>query len=219
MIYDLDRLLENIIYTHARLNRSDVDIAFDQPTGIWSAALSRPTVNCWLYDLRENRELRNREWKTNAAQGQAQKRIAPLRFDLTYLITIWTNKVEDEHQLLWRVLAALSRSSLIDPQSAEAEGMLREQPYKIPVKVAQVNESAMTLSDIWSVLDNQMRTGFNVTVTLALDTARGFDAPLVLAADIALGQTDDVPGETLSSQDVTIQHPANHAQQEVPPSP
>lgn len=208
MIHDLDKTIETLLYEHGKLNKNEVDVSFDQPTGEWSASLSRPTISCWLYDLRENRELRNRDWEVMKSRdnNRAKMRLAPLRFDLTYLITAWTRKVEDEHRLLWRALGALSRFQSLDPE--QTEGALKDQPYKMPVQVAQMTESSMTFSDIWSVLENQMRVGFNFCITVALDAERGFEAPLVLEAEVALGQSIDVPAKELSALDIKLKHPA-----------
>ena len=109
MIRSLDETLKKLILERWQFNGSDVDIRFDQPTRDWAAGLTRPAINCYLYDMRENVELRNREWIVDRqANGQSRKKIAPLRVDLTYLITAWTAEAEDEHSILWRVLVALS---------------------------------------------------------------------------------------------------------------
>ena len=111
MIQSLDETIKKIILEKGQFNSSDVDIRFDQPTRDWSAGLTKPAINCYLYDVRENRELRNREWIVDRQpNGQAKKKIAPLRVDLSYLITAWTTEVEDEHAVLWRLLVALLAS-------------------------------------------------------------------------------------------------------------
>jgi hypothetical protein len=57
---------------------------------------------------------------------------------------------------------------------------------------------------LWSVLDNQMRLGFTLVVTLALDSGRGFDAPLVLERVIEVGQAEHPEERVLTTPDDVI---------------
>jgi hypothetical protein len=202
MIHDLDETIRQLLIKKGRLNAGEIDISFDQPTGDWAAGLSRPTINCWLYDARENLELRSMEWRVTRSNGQGQKRIAPLRFDLNYLVTAWTRKVEDEHQLLWRALGALAQARSLSPE--QCVGALQGQPFDIPTKVGQVSDAVPNLTDLWSVLDNEMRAGFNFVVSLALDADLGFDGPLVLAKKLVVGQAEEPPRHELTVPDVEI---------------
>lgn len=202
MIHDLDETIRKILIEKGRLNAGEIDITFDQPSREWSAGLSRPTINCWLYDVRENLDLRSMEWETTRANGQGKLRLAPLRFDLNYLITAWTRKVEDEHRLLWRALGALCQVRTLDPDVCE--GALRDQPYEIPFEVAQDSEVVPNVTDLWSVLDNEMRAGFRLAVTLAFDADRGFDAPLVLERRLIVGQADAPEAAQLTTPDVEL---------------
>jgi hypothetical protein len=197
MIHDLDKTLQKILYEKGRLNRNEIDIAFDQPTGQWSATLSRPTINCWMFDMRENARLRSLEMTVDRDHQtkRARTQLAPMRFDLSYLVTAWTRKVEDEHQLLWRALAALSTMQRLDP--AECEGSLRNQPYEIPFQVAQEHDHGVTMTDLWSVLNNDMRPGFFLSVTLALEPEVVLEAPLVLESLITVGQAESPEDEQI----------------------
>ena len=57
MINDLDEVLRQFLVRELPIKNSEVDIAFDQPAREWSARVSRPTLNLFLYDLRENQKL------------------------------------------------------------------------------------------------------------------------------------------------------------------
>lgn len=150
---------------------------------------------------------------TVTQQGSNGARIAlrPLRFDLMYLVTAWARRIEDEHQLLWRALGGLVQVPRLDP--AECEGALRDQMFDIPLVVANVTDRMPSMTDIWSVLDNQMRLGFTLVVTLAMDSGRGFDAPLVLERVISVGQSEDPSQRELTAEDGRI-----HRKAEVPPT-
>ena len=189
MLADLDKTLENILITEGNLNRHEVDIAFDTPTGEWSSRLSRPTLNCWCFDVRENLKLRIPD-RTVATNGNIARVGVPIkRIDLTYLITAWARKMEDEHQLLWRGLGALKRFPVLEPE--QCEGALRYQEHNIPLVVADMSIVQTNLVDLWSVLENQMRLGFVVIATVELDIRYGFDVPLVLEGTIRVGESDE----------------------------
>jgi len=188
MINDLDETIRKLVMTHARFDENSVDITFDQPTGDWAAGLTRPTVDFYLYDIRENLELRNQEWTVERRpDGTGAKRIAPLRYSLSYLVTVWTqNQVEDEHAILWRVLAALARHPTM-PQEL-LQGEMRGQPYAILAQTAQPSMAIGNMPDLWGVMENQLRPSLDYVVTVAMDRDVAFTGPLVLTKRIRVGQ-------------------------------
>jgi hypothetical protein len=204
MLHDLDKTIENILITEGNLNKEEIDISFEQPTGEWSAHLRRPTLNCWCFDLRENLKLRGMERRVGRDNNMGQIVFPPRRMDLTYLVTAWARKIEDEHQLLWRALGGLKRVTKIAPE--DCEGALRYQQNDIPVLVADMSNIHTNLVDLWSVLENQMRLGFTAVFTVELDTEIGFEAPLVLEATIKVGQAANPPDEEITALDVELQH-------------
>jgi hypothetical protein len=178
MIESLDKTIRKLILEKGDFDSNVVDIRFDQPTRDWDAGFGKPAINCYLYDIRENRDLRNREWIVEREpNGQARKKIAPLRVDLTYLVTAWTTEVEYEHGILWRVLVALSSTPLMTKEIVEGE--LIHQPLPIPTKTAQVSEAMHNLSDLWNVMENELKPAINYTVTLAVDRDYVFSGPMV----------------------------------------
>lgn len=189
MLSDFDKTLEKILITEGNLNRGEIDIAFDTPTGEWSSRLSRPTLDCWCFDLRENIKLRLPDRAVTRNGDAARMGLPVRRIDLTYLVTAWARKAEDEHQLLWRALGALKRYSSLEPE--QCEGALRYQEHNIPLTVADMSLIQTNMVDLWSVLENQMRLGFVVIATVDLDTRFGFDVPLVLEGTIRIGQADE----------------------------
>jgi len=187
MIKSLDETIKHIILTKGKFNSGDVDIRFDQPTRDWSAGLTKPAINCYLYDIRENRELRNREWIVDRQpNGQAKKKISPLRVDLSYLITAWTTEVEDEHAVLWRLLAALSSVPILPEELLKGE--LVHQPFPINAQTAQISEALPNLSDLWNVMENELKPAINYTATLAVDREYVFSGPMVFTKEIRFRQ-------------------------------
>jgi hypothetical protein len=189
MIISLDETIKKLILEKGRFNGGDVEIRFDQPTRDWAAGLTKPAINCYLYDIRENRQLRNREWMVERqANGQARKKIAPLRMDLAYLITAWTNEVEDEHGILWRVLVALSSTPILPEEMLQGE--LVHQPFPIPTLTAQVSEAMHNLSDLWNVMENELKPAINYTVTLAIERDYVFSGPMVFTKRVDFYQRE-----------------------------
>jgi hypothetical protein len=185
---DLNKTLEKVLIQRGNITPNQIDISFEQPNGQWSARLSRPTLSLWCFDLRENVKLRGMDMTTTRENGQGRRTFGPRRIDLTYLVTAWASKVEDEHQLLWRSLAALKRVPSLDPH--DCEGMMRYQTHDVPLLVADTSNTNINLVDLWGVLDNQMRLGFMLTATVDLDVELSIEAPLVLEATIRLGSSD-----------------------------
>lgn len=159
-----------------------MDLTFEIPNREWSGRLTRPTVNCFLYDIRENQRLRAAGWdiRPGADARTASRGRGPMRFDVTYQITAWARAREDEHRLLWRTLVALVRNPLIPADLLQ--GGLREQPVAIPTSVAQPDQMPANIGDLWQGLDNPIHPSLTYVVTLALDPALAITSPLVLRA-------------------------------------
>src|SRR5262249_1320248 len=112
MIHDVDRSLERLLRDRVPLR--DERVSFDAPDEGFRGRLELTalTVNLFLYDLRENHELRTPDWTVERlADGRAVKRPPRARLDLCYLITAWSPAtppdVLAEHALLGRVLRTL----------------------------------------------------------------------------------------------------------------
>ena len=205
MIHDLDETIKQVLLKQGKLNASDVDIVFDQPTGEWAASLSRPTINLYLYDIRENTELRPPRHRNVEQNGRtARITFAPKRIELSYLITVWARNPEDEHQLLWRVLRTLSQLKIIKPEE-EGVGLVRNQPMNMPIKVALPTDAMRNLTDLWGVMENQLKPSINFTITTALDLDEVIDSPMVLTTITRVGQADP-PTERLIAQDTERYH-------------
>ena len=65
MISELDESIKKLIITKGELAPSQIDVDFEAPDREWSASISKPTVNIYLYDIRENHQLRGTEWVIN----------------------------------------------------------------------------------------------------------------------------------------------------------
>jgi hypothetical protein len=190
MIEDLDEALRHLLIREMPIKNGEVDIQFNQPRREWSARLSRPTLNLFLYDVRENAKLRHTAQGFDIerrSDGTAIQRRRPFRADLHYLVTSWATEPEDEHRLLARALMALFRVPEM-PLELLPES-LHDQPGPITLKVAQY-DTIQNLTDLWSSLDNELRPALTCMVTLALNPYQAITGPLVRTREIRFGQAE-----------------------------
>ena len=178
MISELNETIKQVLIQKGALDPAEVDISFDTPDREWSASISKPTVNAYLYDIRENHQLRSTEWIVEKDQsGIATRKKNPSRIDLSYLITVWTSDIEDAHRLLWHVLATLSRYPELPEELLS--GQLAGQEYPIKTTTAQPDGLFKSPSDFWGAMDNQLKPSINYVVTLPLDLEAATTAPVV----------------------------------------
>ncbi|MBN2075953.1 MAG: DUF4255 domain-containing protein [Dehalococcoidales bacterium] len=198
MISELDESIKKLIITKGELDASQIDIEFEAPDREWSASISKPTVNIYLYDIRENHQLRGTEWVINHnSDGTATRKKSPSRIDISYLITVWANDVSDEHRLLWHVMSTLFRYPEI-PEDA-LSGDLVGHMYPIKTSTAQPDGLFNNPSDFWAALDNKIKASIYYVVTLPLDKEMTFTAPTVKTKII-----DVKPPETDSERIIQI---------------
>lgn len=127
MIDDLDRTLRRLLAAELPdVHSGGVEVAFNQPTHDWSKNLGKPTLNFFLYDVRDNPVLRQHQWQPVAEPGGApredhtvRQRRTPLRIDCFYLVTAWSpadaqTRALDEHRLLAQCLIALARYPVLN---------------------------------------------------------------------------------------------------------
>ncbi|MCG2783885.1 MAG: DUF4255 domain-containing protein [Anaerolineae bacterium] len=172
MISDIDEVLRKLLVREIEIKGNEVDIQFDQPKREWSSRLNKPTINLFLFDLRENLRLRGSEQYSTISKpdGTSEVRRNPVRMDLRYLMTAWVKEAEDEHLLLSSALMGLLRNPFL-PSDLFSD-RLKNQPHPCPLEVATFPPEAGPIdkfTEIWGVLDNEMRPGIMLTVTISVD--------------------------------------------------
>jgi hypothetical protein len=177
MFSDLDETIKQVLIKEGQLDPAEIEISFEIPNREWSAGIAKPTINCYLFDIRENRELRQGGMQTDRNGAAPARRRPPLRLDLTYLITAWTRAVEDEHRLLWHALRTLMRFSALPPAllQGELEG------HALPVHTRLAQEGVLkSPGEFWTALENQLKPSLNFVCTLAVEHDRVPAGPPVL---------------------------------------
>jgi hypothetical protein len=149
---------------------TQVDISFEPPDNEFPPqSVKVPAIDLFLYDVRENQELRSNEWTLERrSNGTGERRPAPIRADFSYLVTAWPNKTSpnptrDEHQILGAVMIALLQQSTI-PGDLLAEGLDEDE---LPTSALQPGR-LQSLAEFWQALGGKPKTALNYTVTVAL---------------------------------------------------
>lgn len=202
MIRDLDETLRELLEQQAPPGSelAGADISFDVPDGDWRSSLQNLTVNCYLYDLRENRDLRTTEpvRQRDLQSGRVIYRPAPVRIDCAYCITAWSpagdESVLDEHRLLGQVLMVLLRNRTIPP--GVLQGSLTAQMAPYPTVIA-ATDGMKNLPEFWGALDQQLKPSLSYVVTLAamLDAEPVLDdmAPLISQVQVEPFDKSELP--------------------------
>jgi hypothetical protein len=113
------------------------------------------------------------------------ERQAPVRMDLTYLISAWTTDMSDEHQLLGRVLNTLLRFPLLP--DAVLKGSLSTQPLPVQAWIAQPDRTPNPW-DFWGNMENRLKAALNFVVTVSFEPYQAQDAPLVTTSTVNVRQ-------------------------------
>lgn len=144
------------------------ELAFDAPTTEWTARRNAPTVNVFLYDIREDLSRRHSgAIEVHGEDGVLRGWRGVARwFELSYLVTAWTNRPQDEHRLLSQALRCLVRRERIEPRWLT--GSLAELGMSIGMRVAGPVSEGRAATDIWSALGGELKPAINLMVTAPL---------------------------------------------------
>ena len=197
MLADLDETLRVLLKRELGRHGFDgVDVAFDAPARDWSSQLSGPTVNLFLYDLRESHEFRPTEWSQDRSNGRHREVRPPMIMECSYAVTAWTQAVEDEHRLLSQVLGVLFAFPQL-PGDALA-GRLAEtaQRFAIEGKIGQPKSDGK--ADFWSAVGGQYKASLDYVVTLACESGIAYErGPEVRTQSIST-RIADAPASTIT---------------------
>jgi hypothetical protein len=194
MLAKIHHAVESLLHEQGRID-NEVDVRFDAPTADWIASLTRPTVNLFLFDVQENTEKRETNVQTVYNNGKAERRLPPRRFDLRYMVSALCTEIEDEHELLWRMLSTLMKYQQL-PQEVLPESLRSLEP-PLTTRIANKEEGSNFL-DIWSALGTPPHPALGYIVTVPLDLDIAIQAPIVLTRTTHYGRTtrDEVTMET-----------------------
>lgn len=194
MIHDLDESIRTLVRRDA-LGGSDVDIAFDAPTREWAAHRNTPTVDLYLYDIREDLQRRTVAWEAvRDGDGKVTQRRPPARvFKLSYLVTAWTQRPEDEHRLLSAMLYCFLRNERLPDDVLT--GVLSGTEAPVLTTIALPPPPDRSLSDVWSALGGELKPSLDLVVTAPFDVQRAQEAgpPVESGVTVRLSAEGDAP--------------------------
>lgn len=168
MIADLDKTLEGLLKSELK-GITNLTVSFDTPDDKFQAEVAPPTVDLFLYDVRENRELRDNDVIIERTRVDERLRAteyrAPVRVDCSYLVTAWGKDPKDEHMVLSQVMQALLRYPVLP--AAMLHGALVGQEPPLPASALQPG-LLQSMGEFWQALGGKLKAALHYTVTLSV---------------------------------------------------
>src|SRR3954453_7252706 len=138
MFQDLDATLRALMSDPAApADLRAADVSFDTPDRGYQPA--QATLNLFLHEVVENRELRDEARVMARTETGYTSRLPSLRVDCAYLVTAWSSRTagfraQEEHHLLGLALLWLSRFPVIDDRYLQRVLKTPAPPYAVPTK-------------------------------------------------------------------------------------
>jgi hypothetical protein len=198
MLADVDETLRSLLKRELERHAFDgVEIAFDAPAREWSGQLSSPTVNLFLYDLRESHESRPNDWSHDRGRnGRAREIRPPMMMECSYAVTAWTQAVEDEHRLLSQVLAVLFAFPTlpVDAMPPRLQGLAD----RLPIEGRIAQPKADGKADFWNAVGGQYKASLDYVVTLACESGTASERGPEVRTQTVSTRLSDGPARTVT---------------------
>jgi hypothetical protein len=163
VIQVVDRALEEFLRGRVPLSPHAVDVSFQAPDKTWGAALTRPTVNVFLWDVNRHSGYAKTglEQRVNPA-GKVERRPAGPVVDLGYLVTAWATERRDEHELLGSVLECVLAHRFLPAE------FLPERFRGARIRLSLAPADRRVPGEFWSALDGRLKPGLQLQVALPI---------------------------------------------------
>jgi len=213
VIHDVDSALAALIEREATGTKG-VEVVFDAPTKEWAGRRNAPTVDVYLYDIREDLRRRERGLLNEYDEDERvrARHLPPRHFKLSYLVTAWTQRPEDEHRLLSSLLACFLRHEALPADLLS--GSLAELGLPVPISIALPPPEDRSFADVWSALGGELKPSLDLVVSAPTATGRVFEVaePVRQPTRLSLGGVDGWPpkeraGGTRARPDTTTSSP------------
>ncbi len=189
----IDTTLEAFFRATVPLSAQDVDVSFEPPERDWSAKLTRPTVNAYLWDIRRSTDRSRSGVEEIQRDGRLARRMALPRVELRYQLTAWTTDHGDERSLLSGLMRSVLAHGEIPPTFVPAE--LRELG-PLPIYMARSGEDR---GDASANLDGQIKPSLAMMLVASVDTDVYTPAgPPVAVFETRLRAIGDGPHDTFA---------------------
>ncbi len=170
-----------------------VAVSFEAPTKDWAARRNGPAVDLYLYDVHEVVARRHAGRVPLREDGRVVGVRSPQRwYALSYLLTCWTSRPEDEHALLSACLVGLLRHESLPPAWLDSGGVALDQACQL--QVAQPPPTDRKSPDLWSALGGELKPSLHLEVVVALDAGRTTALALPVTQPPVLQTDSRTPG-------------------------
>lgn len=174
MIHEVDSALQSLIEDEAT-GTSDVEVVFDAPTKEWAGRRNAPTIDVYLYDIREDLRRRSRGLLNEYADERVVARhLPPRHFKLSYLITAWTQRPEDEHRLLASLLQCFLRFDSFPARFLG--GSLADLGLPVALTIGLPPPEDRSFADVWTALGGELKPSLDLVVSAPMATGQRFEA-------------------------------------------
>jgi hypothetical protein len=178
MLNDLDRSLKALLEQELPSELAgQVTISFESPDA--QAGQDANAINLFLYDVRENWELRSNEWQIERKNSRVTQTPPSARVDCSYLITAWSkipdghhDKADQEHLFLGQVMKVLLRYPVLPAEVLQGELEGQEPPVRArPLQASQLQ----SLGEFWQAMGSKPKAMLNYTVTISVPVGKPVD--------------------------------------------
>lgn len=207
MILDVDDTLRRMLGAELALIPgcpvyTQEQITLDPPTEAAAAQDGEARVNLFLYDVRENLDQRDESFAQvrNGGRTEAGKRRAPIRMNLSYLVTAHAAQHHAmEHRLLGDVMAVFLRHLAVPDQYLSGT-LVSQRTNGVHLALAQPEHlELMNPTNLWQALEGQLQPGMPLVVTASFDPFETKWTKVVreLLSSIGQGGAPDGPNRQL----------------------
>jgi hypothetical protein len=194
MIHEVDSALAALVEQEAS-GTDGVEVAFDAPTKDWAGRRNAPTIDVYLYDIREDLR-RNERGLLNEYDNDSRviaRHLPPRFFKLSYLVTAWTQRAEDEHRLLSSLLACFLRHECLPKELLS--GSLARMNLSVPLTIALPPPEDRSFADVWSALGGELKPSLDLVVSAPTWTGRIYETgpPVQEPILVSMGGSDGWP--------------------------
>ena len=200
-------------YFAAHISIAESEIGFQKPKKDWmdgTATASIPKMSIYLFDIRENIELRSNEWQSENYNTAIKRKKPDARIDLFYIITFYSTQesteaknIEKEHMWISETLSVVYNNAYIpkeyfyDDVSGEILSGIPKIPA-IPIRPKFLGEDGGL--QIWSALDQYLMPVIYLQVTIPISLDKYLEDTKVLSKILKFGICDQKNYYTLNIQ-------------------
>lgn len=167
MIPSIDESLKHLLH-QAIAPGFDVAISFDLPDPAWSAFLTQPTVNLFLFEVKEiNNHLINQ--LPPSMQETGYRRVARefVRIDLYYLVSCWAITTYQQHVLLSHLVNTFQQTPVLPAEFMPPQ--LPSSSSRVQLRIAQ-EEHPPSIIDLWSAIGSTLHPALRLVVEVFSET-------------------------------------------------